>query len=169
VQVAHCAAAVLGVDLIVVVALLALVLSRKRWVMRQPGAFRGAIRVTGEEIDGLSPKWRRGYGHWVRDVLVLVQIRAGSATAEVATRDDDSARRDAKRLPNRGRSPGGVPVGFSVLVARTSSCSFRTTATSGPTRNRPAWTSSAVVSPSLGDAIDRRAVIRLVGDPPGVS
>jgi hypothetical protein len=62
--------AVLGVDLIVVVALLALVLSRKRWVKRQPGAFRGAIRVTTGEIDGLGPKWHRGYGHWVRDVLV---------------------------------------------------------------------------------------------------
>ena len=62
--------AVLGVDLIVVVALLALVLSRKRWVMRQPGAFRGAIRLTSGEIDGLRPKWGRGYGRWVRDVLV---------------------------------------------------------------------------------------------------
>jgi hypothetical protein len=62
--------ALLGVDLIVVVALLALVLSRKRWVKRQPGAFRGAIRLTGGEFDGLGAKWHRGYGHWVRDVLV---------------------------------------------------------------------------------------------------
>ena len=62
--------AVLGVDLVVIVVLLASVLSRKRWVMRQPGAFRGAIRVAGGEIDGLHPKWARGYGRWVRDVLV---------------------------------------------------------------------------------------------------
>jgi hypothetical protein len=62
--------AILGVDLIVVVVLLAFVLSRKRWVMRQPGAFRGAIRVASGEIDGLRPKWVRGYGRWVRDVLV---------------------------------------------------------------------------------------------------
>ena len=62
--------AVLGVDLIVIVVVLGFVLSRKRWVMRQPGAFRGAIRVAGGEIDGLRPKWRRGYGHWVRDILV---------------------------------------------------------------------------------------------------
>jgi hypothetical protein len=62
--------AVLGVDLIVVVALLAFVLSRKRWVMRQPRAFHGAIRVTGGEVDGLRPKWGRGYGRWVGDVLV---------------------------------------------------------------------------------------------------
>jgi hypothetical protein len=62
--------AVLGVDLIVVVALLGSVLSRKRWVMRQPGAFRGAIRVGDGEIDGLRPKWDRGYGRWVGDVLV---------------------------------------------------------------------------------------------------
>jgi hypothetical protein len=62
--------AVLGVDLIVVVALLAFVLSRKRWIMRQPGAFRGAVRVTSGDIHGLRPKWGRGYGRWVRDVLV---------------------------------------------------------------------------------------------------
>jgi hypothetical protein len=62
--------AVLGVDLIVIVVLLAAVLSRKRWVKRQPGAFRGAIRVASGEIDGLGSRWVRGYGRWVRDVLV---------------------------------------------------------------------------------------------------
>jgi hypothetical protein len=118
--------AVLGVDLIVVVALLALALSRKRWVKRQPGAFHGAIRVTGGEIEGLGPKWHRGYGHWVRDVFVwtkapmlfrnelipidgvdepqaagpdevkrlgdhpvVVRLRTGDATAEVAVRGHD--------------------------------------------------------------------------------
>jgi hypothetical protein len=118
--------AVLGVNLIVIVVVLAIVLSRKRWVMRQPGAFRGAIRVTGGEVDGLRPKWTRGYGRWVRDVLVwtkapllfrnqvlaidgvdeqgparpdeikrlgdnpvVVKLRMGSATAEVAAGDDD--------------------------------------------------------------------------------
>jgi hypothetical protein len=62
--------AVLGVDLIVLVVLLAFVLARRRWVAHQPGAFQGAIRVAGGEIDGLGPTWRRGYGRWVRDVLV---------------------------------------------------------------------------------------------------
>ena len=38
--------------------------------MKQSGAFRGAIRVADGEIDGLRPQWGRGYGHWVRDVLV---------------------------------------------------------------------------------------------------
>jgi Protein of unknown function (DUF2550) len=62
--------ALLGVNLIVIVVLLAFVLARKRWVKRRPGAFRGAIRVADGKVDGLKPKWRRGYGHWVRDVLV---------------------------------------------------------------------------------------------------
>jgi hypothetical protein len=62
--------ALLGVDLVVVVALLAVVAARKQWVKRQPGAFRGAIRVTDGEVAGLSAKWRRGYGRWVRDTLV---------------------------------------------------------------------------------------------------
>jgi hypothetical protein len=62
--------AILGVNLIVIVVLLAAALLRKRWVKRQPGSFRGVIRVCGGEIDGLAPKWRRGYGRWVRDVLI---------------------------------------------------------------------------------------------------
>ena len=62
--------ALLGVDLIVIVVFVVFVLSRKRWVKRQPGAFRGAIRVSDGEVDGLGPKWNRGYGRWVRDVLV---------------------------------------------------------------------------------------------------
>ena len=62
--------AVLGVDLIVIVVLVGVVLSRRRWVSHQPGAFKGAIRVVDGEVSGLGPKWKRGYGRWVRDVLV---------------------------------------------------------------------------------------------------
>lgn len=62
--------ALLGVNLIVIVVLLAFVLSRKRWVKRQPGSFRGVIRVSSGEVDGLRAKWGRGYGRWVGDVLV---------------------------------------------------------------------------------------------------
>jgi hypothetical protein len=53
--------AVLGVDLIVIVAFLAVVLSRRRWVSHQPGAFKGAIRVVDGEVEGLGPKWRRAH------------------------------------------------------------------------------------------------------------
>src|SRR4051812_16564958 len=60
----------LGVNVMVVAVLLGVVLSRKRWVKRRPGSFRGVIRVSSGEIDGLRPKWSRGQGHWVRDVLV---------------------------------------------------------------------------------------------------
>jgi hypothetical protein len=62
--------AVLGVDLIVIVVLLGAVLTRRRWVSHQPGAFKGAIRVVEGEVPGLGGKWKRGYGRWVRDVLV---------------------------------------------------------------------------------------------------
>ena len=62
--------AVLGVDLWVIVALLAVVLTRRRWVSHQPGAFKGAIRVIKGDVPGLKPKWKRGYGRWVRDILV---------------------------------------------------------------------------------------------------
>lgn len=62
--------AVLGVDLIVVLVLLAAVLTRKRWVSRQPGAFKGAIRVIEGEVPGLKTKWKHGCGRWARDILV---------------------------------------------------------------------------------------------------
>jgi hypothetical protein len=113
--------ALLGVDLIVIVGVLGVVLARRRWVTRQLGAFRGLIRVASGEIEGFRPKWSRGYGRWVGDVLVwtkapfyfrnqllasdgldaegradlrevkrlgdqpvLIRLRAGGATAEVA-------------------------------------------------------------------------------------
>ena len=62
--------AFLGVDLIVLVALVVGLIARRRWLKRQPGDFRGAIRVADGEVDGLGPKCRRGHGRWVRDVLV---------------------------------------------------------------------------------------------------
>jgi hypothetical protein len=62
--------ALLGVNLIVIVLLLGAMLSRRRWVNRQPGAFKGVIRTVAGEVPGLGPKWTRGYGRWVRDVLV---------------------------------------------------------------------------------------------------
>ena len=62
--------ALLGVDLIVVVVVLVGVLARRRWVSRRAGVFAGAIRLASGEHHGLGSKWRRGYGRWVRDVLV---------------------------------------------------------------------------------------------------
>jgi hypothetical protein len=62
--------AVLGVNLIVVAGLLVVVLGRRRWVNHRPDVFLGAIRVTAGKHDGFGPKWRRGYGRWVRDVFV---------------------------------------------------------------------------------------------------
>jgi len=60
----------LGVDLIIVVALAAVVIARRRWVKHQPGDFEGAIRVADGDVHGLGPKWKRGHGRWVRDILV---------------------------------------------------------------------------------------------------
>jgi hypothetical protein len=56
--------AVLGADLVVLIAFFAFVLARKRWVKRQAGAFRGVIRVGDAQIDCLGTKWGRGYGRW---------------------------------------------------------------------------------------------------------
>ena len=62
--------AVLGVNLIVLVAFVGSMVIRKRWVRHEPGAFLGVVRVVDGEVHGLGPKWHRGYGRWVSDVLV---------------------------------------------------------------------------------------------------
>jgi hypothetical protein len=62
--------AVLGVNLIVIVVLLGAMLGRRRSVSHRPGAFKGAIRTVDGAVPGVGPKWKRGYGRWVRDVLV---------------------------------------------------------------------------------------------------
>ena len=119
--------AVLGVNLIVLVVLVGSVVSRKRWVRLEPGAFPGVVRTVDGEIRGLGPKWHRGYGRWVRDVLVwtkgpflfrnelvaadglegqrpgrsdevkhlgdhpvVIRVRSGDATVEVAAGREDS-------------------------------------------------------------------------------
>lgn len=86
---------VLGVDLVVVVAFATLVFGRRRWVRRQPGAFAGTIRVTSGEIDGLGPKWKRGSGHWLRDVLVWNKAPL-LLTKELVAVDRISGERQAK-------------------------------------------------------------------------
>jgi hypothetical protein len=61
---------VLGVDLVIVLALVLLVIWHNRWIQGQPGEFAGAMRVSSGEVKGLRPTWTRGSGRWVRDVLV---------------------------------------------------------------------------------------------------
>jgi hypothetical protein len=61
---------VLGVDLMVVIAIAVIVIGRKRWLKRQAGVFAGAVRVSSGEVEGIGPKWKRGSGRWVSDVLV---------------------------------------------------------------------------------------------------
>jgi hypothetical protein len=99
--------AVLGVDLIVIVALLAFVILRKRWIRRRPGAFKGAIRVADGELEGLGPKWGRGYGRWVREVLVWTKapflFRTELVPGDGLTGERPAGADELKRL-------GGTPV-----------------------------------------------------------
>jgi hypothetical protein len=60
----------LGVDLAVVAVLWAGLILRRRSVKTRRGVFKGKLRVTEGELDGFSEKWKAGYGHWVRNVLV---------------------------------------------------------------------------------------------------
>src|SRR3954449_5171059 len=97
--------AILGVNLIVVAVLLVSVLSRRRWVKRQAGSFRGVIRISSGEIDGVPSKWGRGYGRWVRDVLVWTKAPFFFRNELVPTDGLDQQRREGreevKRLGDR--------------------------------------------------------------------
>jgi hypothetical protein len=83
-----------------IVVLVAVVLARGRRVSRQPGAFRGVIRVTGGEVPGLGMKWRRGYGRRVREIPVR-------ATAPLLFRDELVVA-DAAAGAARAADPGEV-------------------------------------------------------------
>jgi Protein of unknown function (DUF2550) len=99
--------AILGVNLIVVAVLLVSVLSRRRWVKRQAGSFRGVIRISSGEIDGLPSKWRRGYGRWVRDVLVWTKPPFFFRNELVATDGLDEQR---PALPDEVKRLGDHPI-----------------------------------------------------------
>jgi hypothetical protein len=60
----------LGVDLWLVAAIGIAAFLRRRSVKGRRGAFKARIRVAEGELEGFSGKWKRGYGHWIRDVLV---------------------------------------------------------------------------------------------------
>jgi hypothetical protein len=104
--------AVLGVDLIVIVVLLGIMLARRRWVSHQPGAFKGAIRIVDGEVSGLGPKWRRGYGRWVRDVLVWTKAPSLVRNELVAVDGLAGAARAAKpgEVKRLGNDPVIVPL-----------------------------------------------------------
>ena len=60
----------LAVDAVIVIAVVASFVLRRRWLVRQPGQFSGALRMSRGHIDGLKPRWTSGYGRWVGNVLV---------------------------------------------------------------------------------------------------
>src|SRR4051794_3713320 len=99
--------AILGVNLIVVAVLLVFVLSRKRWVKRQAGSFRGVIRLSSGELDGLRSKWGHGYGRWVRDVLVWTKAPFYFRNELVATDGLDQQR---PAVPDEVKRLGDHPI-----------------------------------------------------------
>lgn len=109
--------ALLGVDLIVIVFLAALLLGRRRWLKRQPGAFPGAIRVSSGDVEGLGPKWKHGHGRWVRDVLVWTKaplmLRNELVPVDNFTGDHPASAGEVKRM---GDKP--VVVEFTSDVAK---------------------------------------------------
>ncbi len=96
---------VLGVDLVVIVAFVVAVVARKRWIRQRAGVFRGAMRVADGEIDGLRATWSRGYGRWVRDVLVWSKapflFRTQLLAVDELTGERAANRGEVRRLGDR--------------------------------------------------------------------
>ena len=97
--------ALLGVDLVVIVVLVVLILARKRWVAHQPGAFRGAIRVTDGNVEDLPPKWRHGYARWVGDVLVWTKAPFLLRNQLIAVDSAEHRATDAAEVKRLGEHP----------------------------------------------------------------
>ena len=62
--------AFLGVDLIVIVALVLAMIARRRWLTRR-GAFPSRVWLSEGNSDELSNKKRKGRARWIRNVLVF--------------------------------------------------------------------------------------------------
>jgi hypothetical protein len=108
--------AVLGVDLIVIVFVVAGVLTRRRWVRQQTGAFKGAIRVVKGDVHGLKMKWSRGYGRWVSNVLVWTKAPFLFRNELVVAEALASEMRTAK--PGEVKRLGNHPMVVSVASER---------------------------------------------------
>jgi Protein of unknown function (DUF2550) len=104
--------ALLGVDLIVIFVVLGVLLARRRWVSHEPGAFKGAIRTVDGEFSGLGPNWKRGYGRWVRDVLVWTKAPSLFRNELVAVDGLGAAERAARpgEVKRLGKEPVIVPL-----------------------------------------------------------
>ncbi|WP_328341596.1 DUF2550 family protein [Streptomyces violaceus] len=107
--------AVLGVNLLVAVALLAAMLGRRRWPARRPGAFRGAARFVEGEADGLRTRWRAGYGRWVQDVLVWTSAPLLLRTALVPV---DAVSAPRPLAPKEVRCPRHLAAATTLITPR---------------------------------------------------
>ena len=103
--------AVLGVDLIVIAVFVGVVLGRRRWVSHQPGAFAGIAQVLDGDVHPLGHRARRGYGRWVRDVLVWTPgpLCLRNALAPIDRVDGDPAPA-AEHVRRLGDNPQTVTV-----------------------------------------------------------
>ena len=112
---------VLGVDLIVVVALAALVFARKRWLRQQSGEFVGAIMLSTGEVDGVKAKWHRGSARWVRDVLVWskapLMLRSELIPVDSVLAERQARAGEVKRLGDEPVVIEFVAGGATILVA----------------------------------------------------
>jgi len=107
--------AVLGVDLIVIVVVLAADLGRRRWVSSRPGTFRGVVRVVDGEVDHLGTRSRRGYGRWVRDVLVWTPTPLCLRTALTPIDQLESTRKTTDKVWRLGDNPRVITLAAPVV------------------------------------------------------
>jgi hypothetical protein len=105
--------AVLGVDLVVIVAAVVTLLLRRRWLARH-GAVPCRIRVVEGEVEGLATKWRTGRMRWVRDVLVFSPAPFMAASRVIPI---DQVKGDPRpAAPGEGKRLGSEPVVISVAA-----------------------------------------------------
>jgi hypothetical protein len=102
--------ALIGVDLWLILVLAVATIHRRRTVIGRRGAFKGKLRVAEGELEGFSPKWTSGYGHWARDVLVWNPTPFMVRTATIPVNGSDTSAIRQAGVKGLGRHPLVVPL-----------------------------------------------------------
>lgn len=107
--------ALLGVSVWALLALVALMLLRRRWLGRQPGAFRcAAKRLVGTTPRMGGRRWRRGWGRRAAGFLVWDPMPTLVSSSLLEVRDVDGPR---PAVPGEVRRMGESPVVVRMVLA----------------------------------------------------
>ena len=128
---------------------IAVVLGRRRWVSHHDGAFGGIAHVTGGELLEFGTGHRRGYGRWVRDVLVWTPGPLCLRNLIVGVDRVESTRQATGKVRRLGENPQVITVIAAGTVRAQDTALVTAPFTgSGDGRTSTGWRMSRTSSPT---------------------